>query len=239
MKNEDITKILKELREFKEEELFLYSLQKEYKHKTGLDGSSTIEEQIIPLHPKLQEAELQDYKEYYSKLQATFVETETTELLLRWIADGLKEQPTENLQKLEDLNTELKLRQERQEADIRSFVSKIAEGTKNIEKSHQTLRTSIDDAFQALEDIQRNRKEIERIKELVKEDDTMSIDEANAILEQQTNAYIEINTRIDESRDKIDELQKAIEEKRRTIQQLQERKKQVESWPMKRTSTDE
>lgn len=83
------------------------------------------------------------------------------------------------------------------------------------------------------------RKEIERIKELVKEDDTMSIDEANAILEQQTNAYIEINTRIDESRDKIDELQKAIEEKRRTIQQLQERKKQVESWPMKRTSTDE
>lgn len=92
------------------------------------------------------------------------METETTELLLRWIADGLKEQPTENLQKLgtflqdimekntrwflldlclEDLNTELKLRQERQEADIRSFVSKIAEGTKNIEKCKSSIQFSI------------------------------------------------------------------------------------------------
>lgn len=67
----------------------------------------------------------------------------------------------------------------------------------------------------------------------------MTIDEANAILEQQTDAYIEINTHIDESRDKIDELQKAIEEKKRIIEQLEARKEQVESWPMKRIATDE
>ncbi|KAI9264078.1 hypothetical protein BDA99DRAFT_508358 [Phascolomyces articulosus] len=221
------TELKRDIREFKERELYLHSLQKEYNRQTGLSfsGSNTPVQSInLPLHPTTLQKELDDYKDYAGRLEEALIQRETKEKFLRFILqDPPHEISTDEYVSAEkkaiDLERQIRANQEK----MNDLKNTIKQKTSRVETLHSRISTDVDQLTRIIDDIEKNTKLLEQVETQLDQQTGLSLDEAMKIEEQLTDEIIQVNMDIDERRDRISRMKKEATENQRIVDELETR----------------
>ncbi|KAI8391660.1 uncharacterized protein BYT42DRAFT_203140 [Radiomyces spectabilis] len=227
-----LAEITTTIQAIKSKRLHFYEEYKNYNEKLGLGSRSPADASTIdlPLHPNALQMELEDYKHYFRQLKIAFNEVEHQEKFLRSI---LKEPPLQTslseVQSIEYENERRKRNLQALKADIKKHQDSLLHAGQSIDEARRSLMKKTDAIMDEFDAIYAMEGEIKRIQELVKQQSDLSPEEAKAILEEQTEACIAMNTLIDERREVISDLSWRVEDLEQELQELTSRQQTAEA----------
>ncbi|KAK4520616.1 Mevalonate kinase [Mucor velutinosus] len=214
-----LTEMRKEIERFKDEKLNLDESQEEYKNKVGLSGHAR---NNLPFHPKALGNELKDIKEHFANLSENYMEAVAKKNFLQYM---LQEPPLEISEgEQEQASAEesaLKKEMERYILLVEELEHLISLQAQSVEQSRATALKIADKAIDDLDLIDHMEEEMARIEEKVSNQSSYTVEEAKALLNQQTDEIAKINRDSYEKKIRIPDMRWRVEDLEADIKQLE------------------
>ncbi|KAF1806230.1 hypothetical protein FB192DRAFT_1337684 [Mucor lusitanicus] len=211
--------IFREIERFKNEKLNLDEFQEEYKAKVGLSGHSR---NNLPFHPKALENELKDLKEHFANLFKNHMEAVAKKNFLQYM---LQEPPLEISEKEQEQalaeEKALKGQMDRYFLLVEELEQQISLQAKSAEQSRAAALKFADKAIDELDQMDQMEEQIARIEEKVSNKSPYTMEEAKALLNQQTDEIAKINRDSYEKKISIPDLKWRVEDLEADIKQLE------------------